>query len=307
MTSLVSIHAYHTIGIATMVLCTLLWSIAGLLTREASVANGWEVTFWRSAFLAAFVAAVMLVRHGANALHRVTAIGWPGLASGVAWAVMFTCFMLALTRTTVANTLFIMAILPFCAAIAGWLFLRERVPPRTWLAMAAAAAGIGLMFRDALHTGNVAGSLIALAVPIAAAANYVAVKRGRGRVDFIAALGVGGLLSAVVTFPLAYPFSARGADLALFATLGVLQLGIPGILYVVIAVPRLSAAEVGLLSLLEVIFGPLWVWFSRDETPGLLALLGGAIVVAALTANESVGLALERRAAERGVRQAAAR
>jgi drug/metabolite transporter (DMT)-like permease len=299
--------AQHKLGIATMVLCALLWSTAGLLTREASVTNGWEATFWRSAFLAAFIVAVLVARHGTDAVRRVTAMGWPGLVSGVAWAVMFTCFMLALTRTTVANTLFIMAILPFCTATAGWLFLRERVPPRTWLAMAAAACGVGLMFRGALDTENLAGSLIALAVPLAAAANYVAVKRGRGRVDFIAALGLGGLLSALVTLPLATPFSAGAVDLALFAALGVFQLGIPGILYVAIAVPRLSAAEVGLLSLLEVIFGPLWVWFSRGEAPGALALVGGAIVIAALAVNESVGLALERRAAQRRVRQVAAR
>jgi len=296
MTSPTPTPAQHKLGIATMVLCALLWSIAGLLTRESSVTNGWEATFWRSAFLAAFIVSVLLARHGANAVRRVSAMGWPGLVSGIAWAVMFTCFMLALTRTTVANTLFIMGILPFCTAAAGWLALRERVPPRTWLAMAAAAGGIGLMFSDALHTGNLSGSLIALAVPIAAAVNYVAVKRGRGRVDFIAALALGGVLSALITLPLAYPFTAGAADLALFATLGVFQLGVPGILYVVIAVPRLSAAEVGLLSLLEVIFGPLWVWLSRGETPGALALAGGLIVIVALAVNESVGLALERRA-----------
>ncbi|MCL4801382.1 MAG: DMT family transporter [Burkholderiales bacterium] len=299
--------AQHKTGIATMVLCALLWSIAGLLTRESSVANGWEVTFWRSGFLAAFIVAVLAARHRADALRRVAAMGWPGLVSGVAWAVMFTCFMLALTRTTVANTLFIMGVLPFCTAAAGWLFLRERVPPRTWLAMAAAALGIGVMFGDALNTGNLEGSLIAAAVPLAAAANYVAVKRGGGRVDFIAALALGGLLSMLVTSPLAYPFSAGGTDLALFATLGVFQLGVPGILYVMIAVPRLSAAEVGLLSLLEVIFGPLWVWLSRGETPSALALAGGAIVIAALAVNESIGLALERRAARRGVQRGARR
>lgn len=298
--------AQHKLGIATMVLCALLWSIAGLLTRESSVTNGWEATFWRSAFLAAFIVAVLLARHGTAAGRRVAAMGWPGLVSGVAWAVMFTCFMLALTRTTVANTLFIMGILPFCAAAAGWFFLRERVPPRTWLAMAAAALGIGLMFRDALHTGNLEGSLIAAAVPLAAAANYVAVKRGRGRVDFIAALALGGALSVLATFPLAYPFAASGKDLALFAALGVFQLGVPGILYVVVAVPRLAAAEVGLLSLLEVIFGPLWVWLSRGEAPSPLALAGGAIVIGALAVNESIGLALERRAARRARRRVAA-
>jgi len=226
-------------------------------------------------------------------------MGWPGVVSGGAWAMMFTCFMLALSRTTVANTLFIIGFLPFCAALAGWLMLRERVPPRTWAAMAAATAGIGIMFHDAFGTGNLEGSLIALGVPVAAAVNYVAVKRGRGRVDLIPALALGGALSALIALPLALPITADGKDLALFGALAVFQLAIPGILYVVIAVPRLSAAEVGLLSLIEVILGPLWVWLARGEEPSATMLTGGIIVVTALALNEGFGLAIERRALRR--------
>ncbi len=291
--------AQHKIGIATMVLCASMWSIAGLLTRASSVTNGWEATFWRSALLAVVVGAVLLARNGRDLVPRILAMGWPGVVSGCAWAAMFTCFMLALSRTTVANTLFIIGLLPFCAAFAGWLVLRERVPRRTWAAMAAASAGIGVMFHDAFRTGNLDGSLIALAVPIAAAVNYVAVKRGRGRVDLIPALALGGALSALIALPLALPFTANGKDFGLFLALAVFQLAIPGVLYMAVAVPRLSAAEVGLLSLIEVILGPLWVWLARGEEPGAAMLAGGAIVITALALNESIGLAIERRALRR--------
>jgi drug/metabolite transporter (DMT)-like permease len=291
--------AQHKVGIAAMALCAGMWSIAGLLTRASSVTNGWEATFWRSAFLAIVVGTILLVRHGSRLLPRIRAMGWHGLVSGAAWAAMFTCFMLALSRTTVANTLVIMGLLPFCAALAGWLVLRERVPRRTWVAMAAAAAGIGIMFHNAFRTGNIDGSLIALGIPIAAAVNYVAVKLGRGRVDLIPALAVGGALSALIALPLALPMTAGAKDLALYMSLAVFQLAIPGILYTVVAVPRLSAAEVGLLSLIEVILGPFWVWLARGEEPGAAVLTGGVIVVSALVLNEGIALSIERRALRR--------
>jgi len=291
--------AEHRIGIATMVLCAGLWSIAGLLMRASSVTNGWEATFWRSAFLAGVIGLYLVARNGRDTVPRIRAMGWHGIVSGLAWATMFTCFMLALSRTTVANTLFVMGVLPFCAAFAGWLVLRERVPRRTWAAMAAAAVGIGIMFHDGFRTGSLSGSLIALGIPVAAAVNYVAVKLGRGRVDLIPALALGGALSALIALPFAAPFTANGVDLALFGALAVFQLAIPGVLYTVVAVPRLSAAEVGLLSLIEVILGPLWVWLSRGEEPGAAVLTGGMVVVAALAVNEGIGLAAERRALRR--------
>ncbi len=297
--------AEHKVGIVAMVACGLLWSTAGLLTRATTVTNGWEATFWRSSFLALVVGLLLVWRHGGGLPKRIMAMGWYGLVSGLAWATMLTCFMLALTRTTVANTLVILGVLPFFAAFAGWLALREQVPKRTWIAMAAASAGIGLMFHDAFRTGNAAGSLIALAIPVAAAVNYVAVKLARGRVDLIPSLALGGALSALIALPWAFPITAGVGDLGLYATLAVFQLALPGILYLTLAVPRLSAAEVGLLSLLEVILGPRWVWLSRGEEPGAAVLLGGLIVVLALAANEGIALAIERRALRRALRHPA--
>jgi len=294
--------AEHKIGIVAMMACGFLWSIAGLLTRATTVTNGWEATFWRSSFLALVIGALLLWRHGRDLPRRTRAMGWYGVVSGLAWATMLTCFMLALTRTTVANTLVILGVLPFFAAFAGWLALREHVPRRTWFAMAAASAGIGLMFHDAFRTGNAAGSLIALGIPVAAAVNYVAVKLARGRVDLVPSLALGGALSALIALPFAFPITAVAGDLVLYGALAVFQLAIPGILYVTLAVPRLSAAEVGLLSLLEVILGPLWVWLSRGEEPGAAVLVGGLIVITALAANEGIALAVERRALRRALR-----
>ena len=280
-----------------MLLCTFLWSTAGVVTRASSVTNGWEASFWRSLFLCIAIGALMLLQHGGGALRKLVSMGWPGFASSLCWAVMFVSFMVALSRTTVANALFIMGVLPFCAAIAGWLFLGERVPARTWLAIAAAAGGIGVMFNDALRTGNLEGSLIALAIPIAAAANTVAVKLGRGRVDLVPALLAGGVIAVLVSWPMALPFSATPKDLLLFGALAVFQLALPCVLLVRMVLLHLSAAEIGLLSLLEIVLGPLWVWLALGEAPAGAIVAGGLVVLAAVALNEGLSLALDRRTA----------
>ena len=110
-----------------LVLCSFLWSTAGLATRSSSVTNGWEAAFWRSLFLCLVIAAGCSCSTAARR-RKLLAMGWAGLVSSLCWAAMFTCFMVALSLTTVANALVIMGVMPFFAAIAGRLFLGERVP-----------------------------------------------------------------------------------------------------------------------------------------------------------------------------------
>lgn len=288
----------HRLGLAGMVLCASLWSIAGIVTRHTSVDNGFEVTFWRSAACAVCVAAYLLLRDGAAVFVRLRASSWPMLASGLLWSIMFTCFMLALTRTTVANALVVISVQPFVAALLAGIFLHERVPARTWIAMVVAFTGIVIMFSDAFSAGGgaVSGSLIALAVPLAAATNVIVLKRFGDRVDFVPAVMIGALISSVAMLPLAWPLSASVHDAALLSFLGAAQLALPCVLLAVWVVKRLAAAEVSLLAQLEVLLGPLWVWLALGERPTDLALLGGAIVFGALVVNESVGLWREGRA-----------
>jgi drug/metabolite transporter (DMT)-like permease len=99
---------------------------------------------------------------------------------------------------------------------------------------------------------------------------------------------VAGLFSVGLTLPFALPFSATPRDVSILALMGFVQLGL-GCLLMTLAARRLKAAEVGLLTLLETILGPLWVWLGVGERPSDLALAGGAVVVGALGANEILG------------------
>jgi drug/metabolite transporter (DMT)-like permease len=105
----------------------------------------------------------------------------------------------------------------------------------------------------------------------------------------IPTLVLSGLFSMILTLPLALPFQAEAWDLALLAIMGVVQLGI-GCLLMLAAAPRLKAAEIGLLAVMEIVFGTASTWLVVGERPGRLALIGGLVVIGALVVNELIGL-----------------
>jgi drug/metabolite transporter (DMT)-like permease len=281
--------AEHRKGIALMIGATLCWATAGILVRNMEVAEGWKIAFWRSFFMTAFLLVVLSVQHGSRLPQRVHAMGWPGVVSGLLFAGMMISFILALSLTTVANTLVVGSISPFVAALCGRLFLGEKVAPRTWLAMIAAIGGITMMFFDALSGGGWAGNLIALCIPLGFGANVVILRKHRAAVDMMPSVLLAGIFSLLIALPFALPLSVSTGDLALLSIMGVVQLG-AGLLLMMVAVRHLASAEIGLLSILEIIFGTLSVWVLIGERPSQAALVGGAIVIGALAANQIAGL-----------------
>ena len=279
----------HRKGVLLMIGATLCWSTAGMLVRKLSLTDGWEITFWRSLFMTVFVLGVLLLQYGRATFTKIRAVGWLGITVGALWTLMYVSFILALGRTTVANVLVLSSISPFVAALMGGLFLHEKVPGRTLLAMLAAFAGVVLMFVESIGSGGLVGNLIALAIPLGFACNVVLLRKMHASVDMIPTLVISGVISMAVTLPLALPIDARTTDLGLLAIMGVVQLAI-GLLLMLAATPRLKAAEIGLLSVTETIFGTFLTWLVIGEQPGELALTGGLIVIAALVINEAVGL-----------------
>lgn len=273
-----------------MVGATLLWSVAGVVTRHLHHQNGLDLVFWRSGFAALGVLAWLLWRQGPRGLARDVRYASPLLwLSAVFWAVMFTAFMVALTLTTVAQTLIADSLSPLIAALLGWLILRHALPARTWLAIALAIAGMGWIGWQNLHHAHgstqLLGMLVALAVPFSAASNWVSLRRAGAAVPMQAAVMFGALFSVLaVVFP-AWPVAVDLHDVLWLAFLGVFQLAIPGLL-AVWAAQRLAPAEVGLLGLLEVVFGILWAWIGAGEQPAVGTLIGGGLILFALVGNE---------------------
>lgn len=267
-----------------MVAAGLCWSTGGILVRSVTVTDAWEVVFWRALFMATFIGVFLTVQYRHRALAQVAAVGLPGVLAGVLLASASFLFILSVMRTTVANALVLMSISPFVAAVFGRLFLGEPVPRRTYLAMVAGLAGITLMFADALGSGALSGNLLACGVPIVFAANIILLRQMGATADMVPTVLIAGLLAITVALPLGWPLTASWHDVSVLAVMGVFQLGC-GCLLLMLAVPHLSAAEIGLLSLLETTLGPVWVWFGIGERPSDTALFGGVIVISSLTVN----------------------
>jgi drug/metabolite transporter (DMT)-like permease len=272
------------LALALMLAAPVLWSSAGVVTRHIERAQPFEQVFWRSLFAFVFVFAVLLFqrKHPWTSVRRA---GLPGLASGLMWALMFTAFLFALSLTTTANALVVMAVSPLLTAIFAWLFLKDPVPPRTWIAVGAAAVGIAWMFASQLDAGHLLGMAIAFLIPVAAAVNVVVLRANHAELDLVPAVMLGGALSCLIALPFSLPLAASGPDIALLAFLGVFQLGLP-CMFLVLASRALTAPEIALLGLLEVVLGPLWAWLGAGEEPARATLLGGTVVLAALVLNE---------------------
>ncbi len=278
-----------------MVGVALLWSTAGVVSRQLTQATGFEVTFWRSAFTVLALLVILPAWQGRQVFVRMP---WRRRAlwlSGVCWAVMFTAFMVALTMTGVARVLVTMALGPLLTALLARVVTGQRLPRRTWWAIAVGGCGMAYMFAGQLGGSagmkEWAGSLVALGVPIAAAINWTVVQRSQLHgepVDLVPAVLLGAVISSLVTVPLALPFNASMGDLGWLAFLGAFQLAVPCVLAVLCA-RVLPPAEISLLALLEIIFGIALVWLIVGEAPGAQVLTGGTLVIGALVANELLG------------------
>lgn len=281
----------HTKAVFVMIGVTMMWSIAGVVTRHLEQARSFEVTFWRSFFTVLSLLVILPFFQGRDVFSKIRHGGWALWLSGLCWSVMFTAFMVALTLTSVANTLVTMALGPFLTALIARVAIGHRIAPRTWAAIAIAGVGIAYMYGVQIEAGRFVGTMVALCVPIAGGINWTITQRANAQgqgVDLVPAVLVGGAISMLLTLPLAVPFQASTHDIGLLALLGVVQLAIPCSLAVVCA-RVLKAPEMSLLALLEVIFGILLAWIGAGEVPRPTVLTGGALVIGALVMNELVG------------------
>ena len=282
----------HAKAVSLMAVVTLMWSTAGVVTRQLEEARSFEVTFWRSFFTLVSLLVILPFFRGRTVFAKIRNAGTALWLSGICWSVMFTAFMVALTMTTVANVLVTLALGPFITALMTRVFIGYRIPARTWAAIGVASLGIAWMYGGQTDLGGqLAGTLVALMVPLAGACNWTVVQQSSAsgqKIDLVPAVLVGAAISTLTTLPLAFPFSATPHDVTLLAMLGLFQLAIPCVLAVLCA-GVLKAPEVALLALLEVIFGILLAWLGAGEVPGNSVLTGGSLVIGALVFNELIG------------------
>jgi drug/metabolite transporter (DMT)-like permease len=264
-------------GRTYVALAAIAWSTAGLFQRELSVDTATQVA-GRAVFAAVGLVVYIWAaeRSGTRAAFR--AIGRGGIAVVVLLAASSASFLVALNHSSVANVLFMQALAPILAAALGTV-IGDPVRPRTWLAMAIAVAGVAVMVGGPGRP-SLLGQGLSLVMTASFAATLV-ITRHRRDVSMAPAT----CLSQVLVFLLAAPFTAPGSagalDVTLLATLGLTQIGL-GFVFLTIGGRLIPAGEVALITLLEIVLGPLWVWLFLSERPSTATLVGGAIVLGAV-------------------------
>ena len=259
-------------------LAALAWSSAGVLQRELSVGTATQVT-GRALFAALALLVFVAVSGRGGVMRAFASMGRAELAVAACTAVASGTFIVALNHTTVANVLFMQALAPIAAALIAWAGLREAVSRRTAVAMVVALGGVGLMVGGPGGAHGL-GLVLSVAMTLCFALSVV-ITRHRRDISMAPAICLSQVLVLAAVGPFADPGTVGTHDLALMVVLGVGQMGL-GLAFLTLGARLIVAAEVALITLLEVVLGPLWVWLALSERPGVATLLGGAVVMAAV-------------------------
>jgi drug/metabolite transporter (DMT)-like permease len=258
-------------------LAAVAWSTAGILQRELSLDIGTQLA-GRALFAVLGLLVYVAVAEKGAVSRAFRSIGRGGLAVAGLMAVSSGSFIVALNYSSVANVLFMQALAPILAAVLGTV-LGEPVSRRTWLAMIIALAGVGLMVGGPGHPA-VLGLSLSLLMTASFAATLV-ITRHRRDVSMAPATCLSQVLVLLAAAPFARPGEVGAHDPGLLVALGIGQIGL-GLVFLTIGGRLIPAAEVALITLLEVVLGPLWVWIFLSEQPSLATLAGGIVVLAAV-------------------------
>ena len=275
----------HARGVAMVAGAAIVWSTGGLIVRHVD-ADAWTIVFWRGLFASLTLLLYLGVRDGRNMFALFRGLGWGGLGVAVCFGTASLSFVIALQHTSVAVILFVQSAAPLVAGVLAWLWLGERM---TWVksaAMLMALIGVGIAVSDQGDaSGDFIGIALSLVIMICFALATVLVRRF-SHVRMTPATCLSAFWLVAVGGTLGTPASVDGTELTLLFLFGACQLGIGFILFTTGA-RLIPAGEAILLSLLESILAPIWVWVwpTLHEYPGDRALIGGALVIAAVIWN----------------------
>lgn len=278
-------------GVTLVVAAAVAWSLTGLAIRQVGTAGPWEILFWRSLGAVPVLSFVIFLRRG-SLIRPLREVGLAGVLGGLCLVFAFGGAIYALQATTIANAMFLFAVSPFLAAILAWLVLGERVGQGTWACMAVAIFGIFLMVREGLAAGAGPGNVAAFVSALGFACFTLILRRGKMS-DMLPATLLGGVFATVfagvVIAGTDRTLLIPPRDIAICLGMGALLLA-TGLTLYTIGSKALPAAELTLLSNIEVLLGPFWVWAFMGEAVGQGTLLGGLILLAAVVANGLMGI-----------------
>ncbi|HEY0407054.1 MAG TPA: DMT family transporter [Pyrinomonadaceae bacterium] len=277
--------------ILLVLFAALLWSTGGLFIKATSL-NVFELSFGRS-LLAALTVAFFTRREGFG-LNTVSAL------AAVLYAALLLLFVIATKLTTAANAIFLQYTAPIYVLLLEPLFYKERFRRSDLLTVAVCIAGMSLFFVGKLRPQDVSGNLTALASGLCFAFYVLLLRHPRAQqVNRASSVIYGNLLIVLITAPagLAALPAMSATDAVSIFFLGVFQLGVAYTLFTLGMARGVRSLDAGIIGYIEPVLNPLWVFLALGERPSVWALVGGAIIVAAVVTHALRGARLARRPA----------
>jgi len=278
-------------GVTFVFFAGVLWSTVGLGVRLIENAEVWQILFYRSISLTLFLYFIIHLRGNSEKLLSSDLFTTPNIIGGLSLVAAYSGGIFAIQTTSVANAMLLFATAPFITAILGYLILGEKVRTITWFAVIIAMAGISYMFSDQSIHFSLTGSLAALGSAIGFAIFSIALRWGKDD-EMLPSVFLSGCFAIIITFflciflKLSLVLSFKDTSISL--CMGVFQVG-GGLVLYTIGSKTLSAADLTLLSLAEVVLGPVWVWLFLGEIASKNTLIGGSVLLLAITANAISG------------------
>lgn len=278
-------------GLLLVLMAGVLWSTVGLGIRMIQDATVWQILLYRSVSLSGLLAAVIYLRSGVSPVAAIFSSNLNTHVAGLSLVAAYSGGIFAIQNTSVANAMLLFATAPFLAAILGLVVLREKVRAFTWFAILISLVGVSIMIYDKTDGMALSGSLAALGSALGFAIFTVALRLGQAG-DMLPSVFLSGIYAILITGSICalidLKFVLGLSDGSIALGMGVFQVGAGLILYTV-GSKILPAVELTLLSLAEVILGPIWVFLFLDETASVNTLIGGAIVLLAIAGNALEG------------------
>ncbi len=255
-------------------------SFGGLIVKSFEGANLWQILFWRSFFFTITVLAFLTFTYKKKLFKSFYLSGFPGLIAGVILSLGFCGYVIAMYKTTVANTNFIISLQILFLAIFGFFFLKEKISSITLFSIILALVGVLVMVGNSLSPGELTGNLAAFSMPITFAVLIIVVRKFP-TIDMVPAQFVAGICCCLIGYIISNKIMISSYDIFLGFLAGFFQIGF-GFIFITIGARTTPSATVGIIMLSESVLGPLWAFLFVSERPSVFSLIGGAIIIFAV-------------------------
>ena len=248
----------------------------------------WSLLFYRGAIPFVIVLIGLVLFYKKNFFNALFKIGVAGIFYVISFSICNITFIISIQNTNVANTLIMVAMAPMLSAILAAIFLKEPTNKETWVAIFVTFFSVTFIFYDSIQIGNIVGDLFGFVTALGLAINANLARFAKDR-DLVPSAVIGKLVVAIFAFFFVENFDLVAADKIIVPLMCIMCVAIPFVL-VTIAPRYISAPEVNLFFLLEVILGPIWVWLIIKEQPSVQTIIGGIVIIITIALHSFLAL-----------------